>query len=214
MKTLHRSVVVGLLGLALLWSAPAQAYYLGNPAPHFKKGDMGVGLQLSDQRETLFFDIALIDAGALELFYGNVDATPLSDGTEFGASYRQGVGQAFNIGDFPVTLGFLAGYRAGKFEVPIPFQQKKEEFEFTVLDVGFGGDLTPLPNLNTYAALIYERVEEELDLPVFGKVSVTDSNLGALLGVEYWALDRFIVGLELHPGLGDTDISIFGEVKF
>jgi hypothetical protein len=214
MKTLQKSVLGGLLGISLLWSVPAEAFYLGNPAPHFKKGDMGVGLQLSDQRETLFFGIALLDSSVLEVFYGNVDADPLSDGTEYGVSYRQGVGQAFNLGDFPVTLGFLAGYRMGKFEVPFLFQNRKEEFEFTILDVGFGGDLTPLPNLNTYAAVIYERVEQELDLPVFGKVSATDSNVGLLLGVEYWALDRFIVGLELHPGLEDNDISIFGEVKF
>ena len=69
------SAVLALSVLLLLstGAGTAHALYLGNPAPNFKKGDVGVGLSLSDLRDTAFLDWGLSDNGTLELLAGALD---------------------------------------------------------------------------------------------------------------------------------------------
>lgn len=207
-RRLGRHVITGLAGVVLLWTGSAHAIYLGNPAPDFMSGDVAIGLALSDLRETIFLDWGISDAGTLQFLYGNADLSLGADGTEFGAAYRHKIGEAFDIADKPVRLGILAMARIGEIEI------LNAEFDYTLIDIAFGGAYTPLENLNVYAAVVYERSETDIVVPPFGKVSVTDTDIGLLAGAEFWISQSFLVGLELHPGLTDDDIAVFGEFRF
>lgn len=207
-RRLGRHVITGLAGVVVLWAGSAHAIYLGNPAPDFMSGDVAIGLALSDLRETIFLDWGISDVGTLQFLYGNADLSLGADGTEFGAAYRHKIGEAFDIADKPVRLGVLAMARIGEVEI------LNDEFDFNLIDIAFGGAYTPLENLNVYAAAVYERSDAEQEVKKFGKVRVTDSDIGVLAGAEFWISQSFLVGLELHPGLTDDDIAVFGEFRF
>ena len=210
MKRGAQIVVFGALLLACLvsWRGAARALVLGNPSPDFKKGNFGVGAALSDDRETLFVDVGLSDAGTLEVLAGNLDVPAGRSGTELGVGYRHKLGASFNLGKFPTHLGILAGYRVASVDTPVG------SLDFNLIDIGFGGSITPVQNLNTFAAAIYERVKADTVLPILGKLSKTESNLGFLLGAEYWITPAFVVGGEVHPGLDDDSLAFYGTFKF
>ncbi len=201
--------MAGALLLCLVaWGGAAQALVLGNPSPEFKKGNFGIGAGLSDNRETLFLDYGLSDAGTLEVLAGNLDVTGGNSGTEIGLDYRHKLSASFNLGKFPTHLGILAGYRVATVDTPVG------SLDFNLIDIGFGGSITPVPNLNTFAAAIYERAKADTVLPIFGKLSKTDTNLGLLLGAEYWITPALVVGAEVHPGLDDDGLAIYATFKF
>ncbi|MCH9044965.1 MAG: hypothetical protein IIA40_02535 [SAR324 cluster bacterium] len=204
-RRLGRHVITGLAGVVLLWTGSAHAIYLGNPAPDFVSGDVAIGLALSDLRETLFLDWGISDAGTLQFLYGNADLSLGADGTEFGAGYRHKIGEGFDIADKPVRLGILAMARIGEIEI------LNAEFDYTLIDIAFGGAYTPLENLNVYAAVVFERIDQE---QAGGKGSLTDSDIGLLAGAEFWISQSILAGLELHPALENDDIVIFGEFRF
>ena len=217
MKAVSARLLVAL-AITLVWAAQADAVQLGNPAPDIKKGDFAIGLGLSDHRTTALFDWGIIESGVLRFLAGSFDGGFKSNGTEIGVGYRHNLGPKFDIGKFPASLGILAQYQLAKVEQeffnPIIGRNDKVEFKTNIIDVGFGGSITPVESLNTYAALVYERAQYDQNLPLFGKVSASDSKVGALLGAEYWIASSFVAGLELHPGLFDDDVSIFAEFKF
>ena len=198
-RRLGRHFITCLAGVVLLWTGSAHALYLGNPAPDFVSGDVAIGLALSDLRETLFLDWGISDAGTLHFLYGNADLRLGVEGTEFGAGYRHKIGEGFDIADKPVRLGVLALLRIGEIET------LNVKTDYTLLHIGFGGAYTPLENLNIYAAALFERNDTEV---------VTDSDVGLLAGAEFWIAQAFLAGLEVHPGLENDDIVIFGEFRF
>ena len=211
MKRSAHLAAAGALLLAVLftWAGAAQAFVLGNPSPDFKKGNAGVGLSLSDFRETLFFDYGISDAGTLQVLAGNL--TPVKggpSGTELGVGYRHKIPSSIKVGNFPLNLGVMGAYRTASINTGIG------SLKYNLVDIGVGGAITPTQNLNTYAAAVYERYSADVVLPFVGKVSDTKSNLGFLAGVEYWLAPSFVAGLELHPSLQDDGVAIFGEFKF
>jgi hypothetical protein len=193
--------------LVLGWAGSARALYLGNPAPDFKRGNFGLGLSLSNDRETAFADYGLSDAGTVELQVGDLDVGASHTGLEVGLTYRHKLGQPFKLGQFPVTLGVLGGYRVARVSNP------GGDLNFNQIHLGLGGAFTPVQHLNVYGALIYERAKADTVLPL-GKISGTETNLGVSLGTEYWITPSIVAGLELHPGLDDDGLAIFGEFKF
>jgi opacity protein-like surface antigen len=211
MKTRMTFSAVLVLCVLLLLSTgagTAHALYLGNPAPNFKKGDVGIGLSLSDLRDTAFLDWGLSDNGTLELLAGNLDVKGGSNGTELGVTYRHKVGQPFNLGKFPVTLGIEGGYRAARVST------NGLDLNYNQIHLGLGGSFAPIQNLNVYGTVVFERAKADTVLPVFGKVSGTETNYGLVLGTEYWVTPALVAGLEVHPGLDDDNLAIFGEFKF
>jgi len=194
----------------LLFTSPAHAIILGNPAPNFKAGDIGVGVALDDIRETLFLDIGISEPGTLQVLVGNFEVNQV-EGSEFGVGYRHDTGASFNLFEQDFKMGGLASFRRGTIEI----EGTSEEFAFSQLYIGFGAAITPVDNLNVYAAGIYERLSGEATNPVTGKkIDTTESGIGLLLGAEYWLGENIVGGLEMHPGLEDDEIAIFGQYKF
>ncbi|HKI98582.1 MAG TPA: hypothetical protein VKB51_08940 [bacterium] len=208
----HRPVfAVALASLALLlvatWGGTAQALYLGNPAPNFKKGEAGVGLSLSDKLDLLYGDFGVSDAGTAELQAGTLDLGAGVTGSVLGLTYRQKVGQPFKLGNFPVTLAVQGGYNVDNIDTPFG-KAKGNTFH-----IGLGGSVAPLENLAIFATAIYERNRAGTYSPAFGNEPV-DSKFGAVVGAEYWATPHILAGIEAHPGLADDGASIYGEYKF
>jgi hypothetical protein len=197
-----------LMPLLVTWGGAAHALVLGNPSPDFKKGNFGIGAGLSDNRESIFADYGLTDAGTLEVLAGNLDVPGGRSGTELGVGYRHKLDTSFNLGKFPTHLGIMGAYRVASIDTPVG------SLDFNLIDIGFGGSITPVDRLNTFAALVYERVKADTVLPIFGKLSKTDSNLGVLLGAEYWITPSFVAGGEVHPGLDDDSFAIYATFKF
>jgi hypothetical protein len=202
----------------LVWTARADAVQLGNPAPDLKQKDLAIGLGLSDHRTTAFLDWGITEPGVLRFLAGTFDAGFNTNGTEVGVGYRHNLGPKFNIGELPTRLGVLAQFQMAsvkqEFRNPITKTTESTEFKTNIIDLGFGGAITPVTSLNVYAAGVYERAQYDQSVPLFGRVSATDSKLGVLLGVEYWIAPSLLAGLELHPGLFDDDVSIYGAFKF
>jgi hypothetical protein len=193
--------------LMMAWAPRAQALYLGNPAPDIKKGEFGLGLALSDLRATVFGDIGISDAGTLELQVSDLDVGGGQSATEVGATYRHKVGRPFKLGKFPVTIGVLGGYRLATLS------HTGGDLKYNQIHLGVGGAITPLQHLNAYATVVYERSQADVVTP-FGTARGTESNLGFVLGAEYWIFDKLLAGLEINPGLDDDSIAIYAEFKF
>ena len=212
----HRLALLGFFAAVILlaWSESASAIVIGNPSPEFKKGDLGVGFQLSDLRETLELDWGMFDAGTLQVLLGTLDneGKTSSSGKEGGIGYRHKLDPSFNIGKFPVHLGIVAIFRGGKTKV------LDQEFSSTVVHLGVGGVFSPLEHLNTYAVALYERSQQEKEVVRAGGVKVTtketDSGPGAAAGAEYWITPSLVGGIEAHANLVDSTLAVFGTFKF
>jgi hypothetical protein len=213
MRTIHsaplRPLIATCAAMALLlWALPAAAVQLGNPAPELKKGEIGLGLGISDHRTTALFDWGIMEQGVLRALAGTVDAGFKNNGTELGVGFRYTVLPKLDLGKLPARLGMLAQFQVATVD------NSGLRYKTNIIDLGFGGSLTPVERLNAYGALVYERAQFDQNVPFFGKVAFTKSKLGALLGVEYWIGGSFDVGIEAHPGLFDDDLVVFGEFKF
>lgn len=211
--SLRGLILLLLLLAALAWNSAAHATVIGNPAPDIASGQFGLGLGLSDNRETLFADIGLSDAGTLQILFGNVEFGPSTDGSEVGVGYRHKIMEAFNLGDQPVRLGILGTFRLGESDDPAV------DLEFRQIDVGFGGAFTPVEKLNAFAVAIYRRIDVEGGATVNPAGKVTgfagdDTDIGVVVGAEFWLAENGVLGVELHVGFDDDDFAIFGEVRF
>ena len=188
-----------LFVLAAPGAALATTY--GNPAPQFNKGDLGPGISLSDDRETLFLDWGVSDPGTLRFLLGVVDLGG-DDGTEFGIGYRHKFSENVDVGDASLQLGALGMFRMGEAD-------NNSDVEFNQLDLGFGGAFSPVENVNAYGIAIYRRTEVENR-----NNSVSDTDVGVVLGAELWISDGLVVGGELHLAIDDDDFGFFAQFKF
>ncbi len=211
-RSLRGPLLLLFLLAALSWDGAAHATVIGNPAPDIASGEFGLGLGLSDNRETLFADIGLSDAGTLQILFGNVEIGPIADGSEVGVGYRHKIMEAFNIGDEPVRLGILGTFRLGESD------DAAGDLEFKQIDLGFGGAFTPVEKLNAFAVAIYRRIDVEgSTVNPAGKAvgfAGDDTDIGVVVGAEFWLAENGVLGIELHVGFEDDDFAIFGEVKF
>ena len=205
-----RKTIQVLFWVTLLCTAPltgtALATVLGNPAPEFLEGELGLGARGSDYRETLFLDYGVTDAATLQFLAGRV-TFPGMRGTEFGAGLRYKIGPKFFAGSLPTQLGAFGFYRAGSEDSDIGAS------DFTLLDAGFGASVMPGRHWVLFASAIFRYMEinfqsEELDI---NYESGTD--LGAAFGVELWFTTSFVVGLEIHTGLKDDSLAGYIEFK-
>jgi len=199
--------LAGVVSLLLICGVAAQALTLGNPSPDIKKGDIAAGAGFSNDRESIFADYGLSNAGTLDVQAGDLDVGNNKTGSELGIGYRHKLDATFKLGQFPVHLGILGAYRVAHIN------HAGGNLNFNLIDVGFGGAITPVERLNTFAAAVYERAKSETALPV-GKLSKTETHVGLLLGAEYWVGSAFVIGLEAHPGLDDDGLALYGAFKF
>ena len=207
----HQVLLFALAALVLSWPGSAHATVFGNPAPDFKKGELGLGIGLSNNRETLFLDWGASDAGTLQFLLGTVEIGTNTDGTEFGGGYRHKIGERFKIGESPVRLGALGFLRIGEAD--------NGNVEFNQLDVGFGGAFTPVELLNVFAFAVYERIEIDSAQTVNmgGNItggSKTESDIGIVLGTEYWADAKLVLGAEIHFSFDGDDLGFYAAIKF
>ncbi len=192
----------------LVVAAQGLAATFGNPVPDFEKGQMGIGLGLSDSRATFFVDYGLTDPGTLRLLAGTLEVGR-ADGTEFGAGYRHRLDETFEVAEQTVRLGGFGHLRIGQVEAG------GSDAGFNQVDVGFGGSIEPVENLRPYGAVVYQRVDVDVDTNGKGKGGGgTDTDLGAVIGAEFLPSPEFLIGIELHLGFDEDDIAIFGEIKF
>lgn len=215
-RAIRHGLVLACIPLLLLaWGGTAHALLIGNPAPDFAQGDFGAGAAFSDDRLTLFLDFGITDDGTLQGQVSDLDFDGGAEGTELGIGYRHKLPGTIDLGDVPLRLGILGSYRFAEIESGVGV-----DFDYSLIQVGVGGSITPVEKLNAFAAAIYERFETEVVVrnPFFPgqttRRTVTDTNVGLSVGAEYWIAESFVAGLEIHPGLEDDDITIFGEFKF
>lgn len=190
------AIGIGLLGLG---SAHATTY--GNPAPDIKKGDLAPGIALSDDREELFLDWGLSDAGTLRLILAAVDLGG-DDGTEFGIGYRHKSSKRAKVGDAELRLGGLVMYRVGEAD-------NTAGVEYSQLDLGFGGATSLADNLDVFGIAIYRRIEFDT-----ARNSVSDSDVGVVVGAEFKLGEGFLVGGEFHFALDNDDFGFYAQLKF
>ena len=201
-------LLIAVMGIGSAISFPAYALLLGNPAHSIKGGDFAVGLGLGDNRYELFGNIGLGKAGVLDLFMASEEESTLAEKDEFGIGYRHNLGKSFTVADMKIQMGVLSQIRQGTITA------SGLELDYMSIDLGVGGSISPLEGLNVYAAGVYERVTVDVDLGVFGTVSVTDTNMGFVVGVEYMIDEGLIAGAELHPGLDESSFIMFGILRF
>ena len=198
----------GVLAAAIAMSFPAHALVLGNPAHSFKGGMYAAGLGLGDNRIEIFGNIGLGTSGVLDLFLASGDVSALVERDEIGAGYRHNLGKAITVAGMKMQLGVLAQYRQGTIS------SAGQDLDFMSIDLGVGGYISPLEGLNVYAAAVYERIELEQDVQGIGVVSVTDTNLGMSLGVDFMIGERFMAGAEIHPALEQREFILYGLMRF
>lgn len=218
MKTLKPWFLFGSAMLLLLvHGAPAQAMRIGNPAPDIAQGDFGLGATFSDERAGVFLEFGITDAGTLEALVNQLETGPGADGTEVGIGYRHKLNTNAKLGNMPLRLAVLGRYSQATIDVP-GIGGIGSEFDYSLLQLGFGGAFTPVENLNVHGAVIYEQVEleEVITIPFFGTLRqpIKDTGLGLSGGAEYWVTPQIVVGGELHPGLFHNDVAVYGEFKF
>lgn len=200
-------IVIGVLAASIAMSS-AYALVLGNPGHSFKGGEYAAGLGLGDNRIEIFGNIGLGKAGVLDLFLATEDVSVLVERDEFGAGYRHNLGKAFTVAGLKMQMGVLAQIRQGTIS------SAGQDFDFLSIDLGVGGYVSPLEGLNVYAAGVYERIEQEQDVKGVGVVSVTDTNLGILVGVDLTIGESFMVGAEIHPALEESEFILYGLMRF
>ena len=198
----------GVLAASIAISFPAFALVLGNPAHSFKGGEYSAGLGLGDNRIEIFGNIGLGMSGVLDLFLASEDVSVLVERDEFGVGYRRNLGKAFTVAGLKMQMGALAQIRQGTITAV------GQKFDFLSIDLGVGGYVSPLEGLNVYAAGVYERIEQEQVVQGAGVVSVTDTNLGILVGVDLSIGESFMVGAEIHPALEEREFILYGLIRF
>ena len=189
------------IGIGALGLGTARATTYGNPAPDIKEGDLAPGIALSDDREELFLDWGLSDAGTLRVILAEVDLGG-DDGTELGIGYRHKSSKRANVGDAELRLGGLVIYRLGEAD-------NTAGVEYSQLDLGFGGTTTLADNLDVFGIAIYRRIET--DTP---QKSVSDSDVGVVVGAEFKLGEGILVGGEFHIGLENDDFGFYAQLKF
>ena len=189
------------IGIGALGLGTARATTYGNPAPDINAGELAPGIALSDNREELFLDWGLSDAGTLRFILGVVDLGG-DDGTEFGIGYRHKSSKRANVGEAELRLGGLVMYRFGEAD-------NTAGLEFSQLDLGFGGATSLADNLDVFGIAIYRRIDTE-----FLGISVTDSDVGAVAGAELRLGEGLLVGGEFHFGLDNDDFGFYAQIKF
>jgi hypothetical protein len=189
-------------------SFPAYALVLGNPGHSFKKGVYAAGVGLGDNRIEFLGNIGLGEAGVLDLFIASEDVSVLVERDEFGVGYRQNLGKEFTLAGMKMRLGILTQFRQGTIS------SAGQELDYQSFDLGVGGFITLLEGLNVYAAGVYERIEAEQNVTGVGVVSVTDTNLGLLVGVDFTIGESFMVGAEIHPRLEEREVIFSGLFIF
>lgn len=194
-------VVAILAGMSMTGLGTAQATTYGNPAPDISQGDLAPGIALSDNREELFLDWGLSDAGTLRAILGVVDLGG-DDGTEFGVGYRHKSSKRANVGDAELRLGGLVMYRFGEAD-------NTAGLEYSQLDLGFGGATSLADNLDVFGIAIYRRIVT--DTP---RNSVSNTDVGVVAGAELKLGKGFLVGGEFHFALDNDDFGFYAQLKF
>lgn len=209
MPDLRRIMLIfGVLAASLAVSSQAHALVLGNPGHSFKKGVYAAGLGLGDNRVEIFGNIGLGESGVLDLFVATEDVSVLVERDEFGVGYRHNLGKDFTVAGLKMQLGVLAQIRQGTIS------SAGQDLDFLSFDLGVGGYFSPLDGLKVYAAGIYERIETDQDVTGIGVVSVTETNLGLLVGVDLMIGESFMVGAEIHPALEEKELILYGLFRF
>lgn len=209
MPVLKRIVIFfGVLAVSIAMSVPAYALVLGNPGHSFKGGEYAAGLGLGDNRIEIFGNIGLGTAGVLDIFLASEDVSVLVKRDEFGVGYRHNLGKALTVAGMKMQMGVLAQFRQGTIS------SVGQDFDYLSIDLGVGGYVSLLEGLNVYAAGVYERIEQEQEVKGVGVVSVTETNLGLLVGVDLTLGESFMVGVEIHPALEEREFILFGLMRF
>lgn len=214
MQILRSAAVLSITALVLVLAnaGPAHAIVFGNLSPDIKAGESTIGIGLSDDQIAAMYDLGIGD-GVLGLMVGTLDLGTGISGSEFGASYKHKLGEVFKVDRFPVKMGVLGSLRRGSIETTILGQTF--EWDLTRLDLGLGASMSPVKNLNVFAAVLYERATYQFVDPVFGqKTEVTDSGTGFMGGAEFWVTPKFVAGAEIHSGLYSNDLGLYGAFKF
>lgn len=181
----------------------AHATAFRNPVTSLRQGNLGAGFSISDHRQTIHGEYGISDAGTVELLVGNVDIYKSEDALEFGLGYRHDLGPAFDIDGKPVRLAPLARVQYGSGDVGAV------TLDFVQVDVGFGGSLAVTPQANVFAGPLLRHVSVEV-----AGFSDSDTDVGVLLGGEFWAVPQWVVGAELHVGLDEDDFGLYTTLKF
>lgn len=204
------SITVALFLLLALTTGGGSAWalYLGSPTPTLKTGALAVGGSFSDYRTTVFGDYGVNDQGTLEVQLTNVDLGAGVSGSEFGFDYHYGLNKSVKLGKYDVQLGFLGGYWHGSESV------LGVSVGSSALRLGLGGSMSPAKNVGLYGAVMYERRTYATVVPFFGTVSATESNFGLNVGGTFSLTPQAVIGVELHPGLNDDGLAVFGRYRF
>ncbi len=199
-----------LLWVMLLCTAPltgtALATVLGNPAPEFLEGDLGLGARGSDYRETLFLDYGATDDATLQFLAGRVNF-PGRRGVEFGAGLRYKIGPEFFANSAPTRLGVFGFWRWGSEDSDIG------DMDFNLLDAGFGVSVMPSQHLVLFGSAIFRHMDINFRTEEPDENYESGSDLGAAFGVELWFTASFVIGLEIHTGLKDDNLAAYIEFK-
>ncbi len=73
--------------------------------------------------------------------------------------------------------------------------------------------MTLFEGFNVYAAAVYERFTQD-KLTGFGKLKVTNSEIGPKGGAEFLIGETFVIGAEITPTLFTDDVILYGVLKF
>lgn len=210
---MRRAVAIGGVLLGLTMGGESWAAAFGNPAHVHPEGGMGLGLALSDARETLFFDYGVNERGTLRLLVGRAEFGG-ADGTEFGAGYRARFDKGFALSEQQVDLGAFGTVRFGEVETA------GGSVSYNQLDVGFGGAINPAEAVFPYAAAVYRRISADSGLRGGGgknrgnRDGGVETDVGLVAGAEFVPGPDFLIGIELHLGFRGEDIALFGELTF
>ena len=190
----------------LLWHGAAFATVIGNPAPTFFEGDLGIGARGSDYRETLFLDYGTTDDLTLSFLGGRVNF-PGNRGTEFGVGLRYKFVPKFMIGDLEARFGGFGFLRTGSENTDIG------DNDFTLLDSGVGLTLVPTESLAIFGSLLVRYMDVDFTTANPDENYETGTDVGFVLGGEIWLTAWLMAGLEIHSGLKDDSLAGFIEIK-
>lgn len=191
--------IASIAALLLLCGSalPAWGAAYGNPVPHLKAGDIGIGLAANEARETLFFDYAPIDTGTIRLLLGQFEHGS-AEGEDIGLGYRHNV-LGFDAAGQEVHLGLLAEYRQGEVDA----HGHTESFSQLDLVAGFGTEMFEV--LAPYVGFVWREVTVEDESEV---------ESGPMLGLDYIPFHSLVIGVEYLIGFEEEDIAAFVEVVF
>jgi hypothetical protein len=137
---------------------------------------------------------------------GGVSGSAGQSGTDFGVNYRQAFGDKKDVSGKPVTLGFLAGFQTGS----------SSNLSWTEFQVAVGGSMVATPELNVYAAGIYDSWAGKFKAGSVGTGTATidsNSNIGVYAGAEYRQKDsKLSFGGEYHL-LFESGIALYARYR-